>query len=176
MALFHRERGRIVSRRTLLREVWGFGHVEQVNTRTVDMQVDFGTGTQAITFWAQGVSTSVDGSVSIYEVSGTGTENLITTFTLDTGSGWSGEGNFTTSMRTGTVTLRVKTTISGAGLYLWQIILPSTVTSIAPSGGGGGSGGDGGCSTDGGAGLNWLALLGVLAGLGVAARLRGARG
>jgi hypothetical protein len=146
-------------------------------TYTRDMQVDFGTGTQSITFWAQGLSGNVDGSVSIYEVSGTGSESLITTFTLDTGSSWSDDGNFTTSMRTGTVTLRVRTTISATGLYLWQLILPSTVSSVAPSGGGGGGGGDdGGCSTNGEPGLNWLALLGALAGLGVATRLRGGRG
>ena len=33
------EAGRIVSRRTLLQEVWGFGQVEDVQTRTVDVHV-----------------------------------------------------------------------------------------------------------------------------------------
>jgi DNA-binding response OmpR family regulator len=37
--LFARERGRIVSRRTLLVEVWGLQHVEQLHTRTVDMHI-----------------------------------------------------------------------------------------------------------------------------------------
>lgn len=39
MALLARERGRIVSRRTLLQEVWGMGAPERVETRTVDMHV-----------------------------------------------------------------------------------------------------------------------------------------
>ena len=37
LGLFHRERGRIVSRRTLLREVWGMS--ERIETRTVDMHI-----------------------------------------------------------------------------------------------------------------------------------------
>jgi DNA-binding response OmpR family regulator len=39
LALFNRERGRIVSRRTLLVEVWGMAHVDQIETRTVDMHI-----------------------------------------------------------------------------------------------------------------------------------------
>jgi len=39
LALFVRERGRIVSRRALLHEVWGMRHVEQIQTRTVDMHI-----------------------------------------------------------------------------------------------------------------------------------------
>jgi DNA-binding response OmpR family regulator len=39
LALFARERGRIVSRRMLLAEVWGMAHVEQIETRTVDMHI-----------------------------------------------------------------------------------------------------------------------------------------
>jgi DNA-binding response OmpR family regulator len=39
LALFARERGRIVSRRTLLAEVWGMAHVEHIHTRTVDMHI-----------------------------------------------------------------------------------------------------------------------------------------
>jgi len=39
LALFARERGRIVSRRMLLQEVWGFEHAERVETRTVDMHI-----------------------------------------------------------------------------------------------------------------------------------------
>lgn len=39
LALFHRERGRIVSRRMLLREVWGMSAAERVETRTVDMHI-----------------------------------------------------------------------------------------------------------------------------------------
>jgi len=39
LELFLREQGRIVSRRTLLREVWGFPHPEKIETRTVDMQI-----------------------------------------------------------------------------------------------------------------------------------------
>ena len=39
LALFARERGRIVSRRTLLLEVWGMAHVERIETRTVDMHI-----------------------------------------------------------------------------------------------------------------------------------------
>ena len=39
LAVFTRERGRIVSRRTLLVEVWGMTHVERIETRTVDMHI-----------------------------------------------------------------------------------------------------------------------------------------
>ncbi len=39
LALFFRESGRIVSRRTLLHEIWGFDHPEKIETRTVDMQI-----------------------------------------------------------------------------------------------------------------------------------------
>lgn len=39
LALLARERGRIVSRRSLLREVWGMQHVEAIHTRTVDVHV-----------------------------------------------------------------------------------------------------------------------------------------
>ncbi len=39
LALLARERGRIVSRRQLLREVWGMRHVERIHTRTVDMHI-----------------------------------------------------------------------------------------------------------------------------------------
>jgi DNA-binding response OmpR family regulator len=39
LALFVREAGRIVSRRTLLNEVWGFANPEKIETRTVDMQI-----------------------------------------------------------------------------------------------------------------------------------------
>jgi DNA-binding response OmpR family regulator len=39
LALFARERGRIVSRRMLLQEVWGFENAERVETRTVDMHI-----------------------------------------------------------------------------------------------------------------------------------------
>jgi len=39
LALFARERGRIVSRRTLLAEVWDFDAPERIETRTVDMHI-----------------------------------------------------------------------------------------------------------------------------------------
>ena len=39
LALFAREQGRIVSRRMLLQEVWGFANPERIETRTVDMQI-----------------------------------------------------------------------------------------------------------------------------------------
>jgi DNA-binding response OmpR family regulator len=39
LALFARDRGRIVSRRTLLIEVWGMSHVDNIQTRTVDVHV-----------------------------------------------------------------------------------------------------------------------------------------
>ncbi len=39
LGLFHREQGRIVSRRLLLREVWGMSAAESVETRTVDMHI-----------------------------------------------------------------------------------------------------------------------------------------
>ena len=39
LALFERERGRIVSRRLLLKEVWGMSHAEDVETRTVDVHI-----------------------------------------------------------------------------------------------------------------------------------------
>jgi DNA-binding response OmpR family regulator len=39
LALFVRERGRIVSRRRLLAEVWGLQHVDGIETRTVDVHI-----------------------------------------------------------------------------------------------------------------------------------------
>ncbi len=39
LALLARERGRTVSRDRLLQEVWGFGNVEHIHTRTVDMHI-----------------------------------------------------------------------------------------------------------------------------------------
>ncbi|MBW2281496.1 MAG: response regulator transcription factor [Deltaproteobacteria bacterium] len=39
LGLFHRERGRIVSRRALLSEVWGMNAADRVETRTVDMHI-----------------------------------------------------------------------------------------------------------------------------------------
>ncbi|MGH7822905.1 MAG: response regulator transcription factor [Candidatus Binatia bacterium] len=39
LSLFARERGRIVSRRMLLGEVWDMKHVESIQTRTVDVHV-----------------------------------------------------------------------------------------------------------------------------------------
>jgi DNA-binding response OmpR family regulator len=39
LALLARERGRIVSRRTLLREVWGMSRVDHIQTRTVDVHM-----------------------------------------------------------------------------------------------------------------------------------------
>jgi DNA-binding response OmpR family regulator len=39
LSLFVREKGRIVSRRTLLQQVWGMVNVDDVQTRTVDMHI-----------------------------------------------------------------------------------------------------------------------------------------
>jgi DNA-binding response OmpR family regulator len=39
LALLERERGRIVSRRVLLTEVWGSANADAVETRSVDMQI-----------------------------------------------------------------------------------------------------------------------------------------
>ena len=39
LAFFARERGRIVGRRALLRDVWGLEHADRIETRTVDMHV-----------------------------------------------------------------------------------------------------------------------------------------
>ena len=39
VALFVREKGRVVSRRTLLKEVWAMSHADEVETRTVDMHI-----------------------------------------------------------------------------------------------------------------------------------------
>ncbi len=39
LALFAEERGRIVSRRALLQQVWGFDSPERIETRTVDMHI-----------------------------------------------------------------------------------------------------------------------------------------
>jgi len=39
LELFVREEGRIVSRRMLLQEIWGFANPERIETRTVDMQI-----------------------------------------------------------------------------------------------------------------------------------------
>lgn len=39
LAFFHRERGRILSRRRLLAEVWGYADPERIETRSVDMHI-----------------------------------------------------------------------------------------------------------------------------------------
>ncbi|MCA9540530.1 MAG: response regulator transcription factor [Myxococcales bacterium] len=39
LTLLARERGRVVSRDRLLQDVWGFGNVEHIHTRTIDMHV-----------------------------------------------------------------------------------------------------------------------------------------
>jgi two-component system response regulator RegX3 len=39
LALLARERGRVVSRRTLLQEVWGWHNVDEIETRTVDVHL-----------------------------------------------------------------------------------------------------------------------------------------
>jgi two-component system response regulator RegX3 len=39
LALLARERGRIVSRRMLLLEVWGMQHVDEIQTRTIDVHI-----------------------------------------------------------------------------------------------------------------------------------------
>ena len=39
LQLFERERGRVVSRRTLLQEVWGFSNPDEIETRTVDVHI-----------------------------------------------------------------------------------------------------------------------------------------
>ena len=39
LELFARERGRVVSRRTLLQEVWGFSNPDEIETRTVDVHI-----------------------------------------------------------------------------------------------------------------------------------------
>lgn len=39
IAMFVREESRIVSRRMLLQEIWGFANPEKIETRTVDMQI-----------------------------------------------------------------------------------------------------------------------------------------
>jgi DNA-binding response OmpR family regulator len=39
LALFAREAGRILSRRRLLREIWGFADPDRIETRTVDMHI-----------------------------------------------------------------------------------------------------------------------------------------
>ena len=39
LSLLARRRGRVISRRTLLQEVWGMNHVEDIETRTVDVHI-----------------------------------------------------------------------------------------------------------------------------------------
>jgi len=39
LAVFLREKGRIVCRRSLLQEIWGMSNVDEVQTRTVDMHI-----------------------------------------------------------------------------------------------------------------------------------------
>lgn len=39
VALFVREKGRVVSRRALLKQVWGMSHADEVETRTVDVHI-----------------------------------------------------------------------------------------------------------------------------------------
>ncbi|MCG3184378.1 MAG: hypothetical protein ICCCNLDF_02498 [Planctomycetes bacterium] len=145
-------------------------------TYTRDVVCDFGTMAQAATFWVQGLSFFADGTVEVYEVLSGGTENLLGTLNMNSGTGYEEEGNFTTSARSGPVTIRLKiiTTLASTEFYAWTIVMPSFVSVSAPGGGGGGGGDDGGCSTGGTPGLGLL-LIGMLAALGLGARLRGSR-
>lgn len=141
-------------------------------TFTRDLQVDFGTVAQAITFFFQGFSLGGDGTMEVHEVLGGGTENLLQTVTLNSTTGWGEEYNPTTSSRSGSVTLRIKIIATDTNFYFWQLVVPGTVTSIAPSSSKKGGGDDGGCSTGESQDLAWLGLLAVLGAVGVASRLR----
>lgn len=143
-----------------------------------DTPVDFGSTPQAITFWVQGIAFVSDATVEVFEVTTGGTESLLGTLTLNATNNLEDEANLTTSMRSGTVILRVKVTASAAGLHIWQMTLPDQTTSNPTPGGGGGTGsggggGGGGCSTSGAPGR--LMLIGLLAALGVATRIATSR-
>ena len=130
-------------------------------SRTV--QIDFGTTPQAITFWIQGVGFA-DGEVEVYEVPESGTPTLLGSVS---GTGfWEVDDNFTTSTRTGVVTLRMDIIASAASIYAWRIVTPGTVAILAPQGGGSKSKSDG-CSTTEHQGLGLMALLAALATFGV---------
>ncbi|MCA8916592.1 MAG: hypothetical protein KDB90_14395 [Planctomycetes bacterium] len=142
-------------------------------TTSRDVVCEFGSVAQAATFYVQGLSFFDDGTIDVYEVLSGGTESLLGTLTLNTGTGWEEENNFTTSARSGTVTIRLKitTALTSSAFYAWNVVVPNTVA-ISSGGSGGGGGGGGGCSTEGGTGLSMLALLGIISLVGVAVRLR----
>ena len=141
-------------------------------TFTRDVQVDFGSVPQAITFWVQAIYFE-DGTLEIYEVPAAGGETLLNTLTLNTGNGWEDEINLTTSIRSGIVTLRFKIQATMANFHIWQLILPGVVASVSSGGGSGGGGGDGGgCSTGDHSDLAWLGLLAIIGAIGLATRLR----
>lgn len=142
------------------------------NTTTSDVRVDFGAGTQAITFWASAITFGGDTTVEVYEVDTGGTEQLLGSTTA-VGIG-STETNLTTSARTGVVTIRFKIITPGASFVAaYWAVFPGTVSVNGFAGGGGGGGGggdDSGCST--GAGNSpWWALLAALACAVLAVRL-----
>ncbi|MBZ0134766.1 MAG: hypothetical protein K8I27_00165 [Planctomycetes bacterium] len=142
-------------------------------TVSTDVNVNFGSVDQAITLWVQAEAFTA-GTVEVYEVLPAGTENLLGTLTLS--GTFEDDDNLTTSPRNGTVTLRVKIVATSANQFIWHVVLPGTVASIAPpKKSGGGKSDSGGCSTSDGGGSWWLALLVVLGCVGVTTRAGTAR-
>ncbi|MCC7509413.1 MAG: hypothetical protein IT464_08560 [Planctomycetes bacterium] len=137
--------------------------------------LDFGGMGQAVTFWIQGVSFG-NATISVYEIDSGGVEQLLVS-QVNPGL-FGAENNPTTSVRSGSVTLRVRMTSPGAAAVIgYTLVFPSSVTITSASGGDGGGGGgggggdDGGCSTDAGS-SGLLALLAGLSALAVSLRLR----
>lgn len=148
--------------------------VEHTSARTTtsDVRVDFGSGTQSITFWVSAITFGGDTTVEAYEIDSGGTEQLLgSTTAVSLGST---ETNVTTSSRTGVVTIRFKIITPGASFVAaYWAVFPGTVSvnGFAGGGGGGGGGGDSSCSTS-GTNSPWWALLAVLACAALALRLR----
>jgi hypothetical protein len=137
--------------------------------------MDFGPTVQAATFFAHGVSFFDDGAVEVYEILPGGTESLLGTLNLNTGTGWSQENNFTTSARSGNVKLRLKivTAVSTNAFFAWTVVMPAFVSVQAPPQGGDRGESDPGCSTGGRHGIAFFGLTALV--LLAAARLQGSR-
>ncbi|MBX3459966.1 MAG: hypothetical protein KF696_08365 [Planctomycetes bacterium] len=138
-------------------------------TTTSDVRVNFGGGTQAVTFWVSAITFAGDTTVQVYEIDSTGAEQLLGS-TVASGLG-SSEINVSSSARTGNVTFRFKIITPGASIVsAYWAVFPGTVSVSGFAGGGGGGGDKGSCTTT-GAGSGWLAVAGTLAALVLGLRL-----
>jgi hypothetical protein len=99
--------------------------------RDRNLRFDFGDTPQTMTFYVEAVA-SGPAEVNVYEIPESGSPIL-----LGTMSGgpfvWADYDNFTTSARTGQVTIRVTTSGSSGNACIWSIVAPSTSPLVATS-------------------------------------------